>query len=77
MAIRRMNYLEIPQKARRKAANQMLEQVKRGLQNPGLTESERSRALATVGRLTDWANGRLPVHNHDVQLEEHVGLKES
>jgi hypothetical protein len=61
MAIKHLNYLDIPPEMRKKAAARAQAELRGHLNNPTYTDEQRALVSARLARISQWSAGTLPV----------------
>lgn len=59
MAVKSLNYLDIPERQRRRAASQETLKLKNALTNPALTPEQVQKIKDRIEHLNRWGSGRL------------------
>lgn len=66
MAIKQLNYLDIPEEARKKAGTKRLAQLKYHLIDRSLTTEQRKAVEDEIKLVNSWVAGRVPTDNPGV-----------
>jgi hypothetical protein len=59
MAVKSLNYLDIPERKRRQVAAQETLKLKNALTNPALTPEQVQKIMDRIEHLNRWGSGRL------------------
>lgn len=76
MAIKQMNYLDIPEEARKKAGSKRLMQLKFNLIDRSLTPEQRKAVEAEVKLVNSWVSGRIEPTNHVLVVSDDLRVDE-
>jgi hypothetical protein len=61
MAIKHLNYLDIPVELRKQAAAKAKAELTAHLSNPMYTDEQRAMVSARMAKLSQWAEGKIPL----------------